>query len=120
MGDHSRGKHRLIKSRNLRARVGAGTAIVALGLTGALMATPVAAAEPMAYTTTLSASPPVHHDDHHDGDAHRRGGDRRAIHFRAPLRRGHWDNVCGPRRSWNPHLRRFVFAPHCARTWRNW
>lgn len=124
MGEHSRGKHRLIKNRNIRARVGASTAIVALGLTGALAAAPVATAEPMAFTTTLAAPAP-HNNDHHDGDAHRRDGDRfrNTIHFRAPQRRGHWDNACGPRKIFNPHLRRFVFVPHtnvCSRIWRNW
>jgi hypothetical protein len=124
MGKHYRGKHRLIKDRPVRTRIGVGTAGLALVLTGGFLASPIAVAQPASTDVALQAySVPMAHptnnrrDDHHnDGDRNRRG----PIHFRAPIRRGHWDNVCGPHRTWSPRLHRTIVINSCSRLWRNW
>lgn len=135
MGKHYRGKHRLIQPRNVRARTTMGAAVVALGLSVGLIASPIAAAQPtssnvalQAYSTTLVAAADKNKDDHHnDGDRNRRGPSHfrgpirhSPIHFRGPVRRGHWENVCGPHRVWVPRLHRTIVERTCPRVWRNW
>lgn len=119
MGKHVRGKHRLVTSRNVRARVGAASVIVALGLTGGALASPIASAAPATQQVALQAfSTPLltdNRDDHHNdrgGRDDHRGGDRD--------HRDHWDNVCRSHRDWDGMHRRWFQHNRCERTWRNW
>lgn len=122
MGKHYRGKHR--KPVNVRGRVVGSAAVVALGLTAGLIASPAADAGTtsvalQSFNTSLMAPGPTNNRDHHeDGDRGRRPGDR-DIRFRLPIRRGHWDNVCGPHRVFVPRLHRTVVENSCSRLWRN-
>ena len=123
MGRHSTGKHRLARPYLVRNRVGAATAIIALGLIGGGLAAPAANAGValQAYTTPLAG--PDHHDgDHHDGDRGHGIATGRRIHhpifFHGPFR-GHWDNVCGPRRVFVPRLHRTIVENSCSRLWRD-
>lgn len=117
MGRHYRGKHRLVTPHSGRNRVGVMTAVLASGLIAGGLLMPAAPAQPVAlqaYTAPLLSNPPVHHDND------RNHGRRGSIHFRGPIRRGHWDNVCGPHRVWSPRLHRTIVLHSCHRTWRNW
>jgi hypothetical protein len=119
MGKHERGKHRLVTS-NVRVRIGAASVIVALGLTGGALASPIASAAPATQQVALQAfSTPLltdNRDDHHNGDRNRGGRDD----HRGGRRGGHWDNVCGPHRDWDGAHRRWFQHNRCERTWRNW
>lgn len=121
MGRHSTGKHRIVNPYLVRNRIGAATAIIALGLISGGLAAPAANADValQAYSTPLVSDAP-HHDGGHDSDNHRgdrgRDGDRRGIRFHG---RGHFDNVCGPRRIFVPRLHRTVVVNNCARLWRD-
>jgi hypothetical protein len=125
MGKHERGKHRLVTS-NVRARIGAASVIVALGLTGGALASPIASAAPATQQVALQAfstplltnSPKNNRGDDHRGDRDRNRGGR--DDHRGGRRGGHWDNVCGPHRDWDGAHHRWFQHNRCERTWRNW
>lgn len=101
------GKHRLHQPHPIRTRIGLTTAAVALGLTGGVLATPVASADaPITPLASVSALPTISsltdRDDHHRGgqdDPHFRGR-RDDHHFRG--------NFCPRFTHWSPWLHRCV------------
>lgn len=130
------GKHRKPAAHPIRNRVVVSTSIIALTLGGAVLASPVASAEPIvtiASVTPLLADPPnAHHDNDNRGDDNRDRGDRNRgdrdrgsivrgddHHRRGPVFQHHnwWQNRCRVVRSWDFKHHRMVFHRSCGRLW---
>lgn len=116
MGNHYRGKHRLIQPYAVRNRIGAATAVIALGLFVPVLTAPTASAAVVNQAYTV---PAVGHPDHHrPGGADHRGGDRdrfrghqltgRRIHHPISL----LGLGCGRFDHWSVVLRRCVPSIH--------